>query len=102
MARGLARAARRLALAAAAVLSAIAPAAAGVADQVGATFGLLIQDVVGAFPAIEGFVASLDGDRIYLDLTEKAGARVGQEFTVFRKGEVFRHPVTGKALGRYE
>src|SRR5262245_35199372 len=27
------------------------PTAAGVADQVGATFGLMIQDVVAAFPA---------------------------------------------------
>jgi len=28
------------------------PAGAGTADQVGATFGLLIQDVVAAFPAV--------------------------------------------------
>lgn len=95
---------RALAWAVAAALGAAlaSPATAGIADQVGATFGLLLQDVVSAFPAVEGLVVSLDGDKIYLDLTEKNGARPGQEFTVFRKGDVFRHPVTGKPLGRYE
>jgi hypothetical protein len=81
----------------------LAPAAwAGVADQVGATFGLMLHDVVSAFPPVEGLVVSLDGEQLYLDLTEKDGIRPGQEFTVFRKGEVFRHPVTGQPMGRFE
>lgn len=79
-----------------------APARAGVADQIGATFGLMLQDVVDAFPPIEGLVVSVDGDRLYLDLTEKNGIQAGQEFTVFRKGDVFRHPVTGQPMGRFE
>jgi len=81
----------------------LAPAArAGTADQVGATFGLLIQDVVGAFPPAEGLVVAAEGERLFIDLTEKNGVQPGQEFSVFRKGEVFRHPVTGRPLGRYE
>jgi hypothetical protein len=75
---------------------------AGAADQVGATFGLMIQDVVAAFPAVEGMVVAVEGDRIYLDLTGKDGVQPGQEFTIFRKGEVFRHPINGRPLGRYE
>jgi hypothetical protein len=47
-------------------------------------------------------VVAHDGDTLYLDLGQAAGARVGQEFTIFRKGDVFRHPLTGKVLGRYE
>ena len=78
------------------------PAGAGVADQVGATFGLLIQDVVSAFPPAEGLVVAAEGDRLFIDLTEKDGVRAGQEFSVFRKGEVFRHPINGKPLGRHE
>src|SRR5262249_61390962 len=66
------------------------------------TFGLLLQDVVGAFPAVEGLVVTVEGDRIYMDLAEKDGVRPGQEFTVFRKTDVFRHPVTGQPMGRYE
>jgi hypothetical protein len=78
------------------------PAAAGVADQVGATFGLMLQDVVSAFPAVEGLVVAVDGDRLFMDLTQKDGILPGQEFTIFRKGEVFRHPNSGQPLGRFE
>jgi hypothetical protein len=78
------------------------PARAGVADQVGATFGLMIQDVVDAFPPAEGLVVAAEGDRLFIDLTEKQGIRPGQEFSVFRKGDVFRHPINGRPLGRYE
>lgn len=78
------------------------PVGAGTADQVGATFGLLIQDVVAAFPPAEGLVVQVDGDRLFLDLTEKNGVQPGQEFSVFRKGEVFRHPINGRPLGRFE
>ena len=78
------------------------PAGAGTADQVGATFGLLIQDVVGAFPPAEGLVVQTEGDRLFIDLTEKDGVRPGQEFSVFRKGEAFRHPINGRILGRFE
>ena len=78
------------------------PAGAGTADQVGATFGLLIQDVVGAIPPAEGLVVAAEGDRLFIDLTEKSGVRPGQEYSVFRKGEPFRHPINGRPLGRYE
>ena len=78
------------------------PAGAGTADQVGAAFGLLIQDVVSAFPPVEGLVVQVDGDRLFVDLTEKSGVQPGQEFSVFRKGEVFRHPINGRPLGRFE
>jgi hypothetical protein len=78
------------------------PADAGIADQVGATFSLLIQDVVGAFPPVEGLVVQVESDRLFLDLTEKSGVQPGQEFSIFRKGEVFRHPINGRPLGRYE
>jgi hypothetical protein len=78
------------------------PARAGLADQVGATFNLMLPEVVSAFPPIEGLVVRVDGDRIYMDLSEKNGVLLGQEYTIFRKGEVFRHPASGKPLGRYE
>ena len=80
----------------------VTPAQAGVADQVGATFGLMLQDVVSAFPPVEGVVVQVDGEHLYMDLTKKKGVLLGQEFSVFRKGEEFRHPFNGKILGRYE
>ena len=47
-------------------------------------------------------MVAVEGDALYLDLGQGGGAQVGQEFTVFRKGEAFHHPITGKVLGQYE
>ena len=62
----------------------------------------MADDLIKAFQPIEGLVLDTNGDRLYLDVGEERGAQVGQELTVFRKGETFYHPITGKALGRYE
>lgn len=78
------------------------PAWAGLADRVGATFGLIADDFIKTSQPVEGTVVSLDGDRIFLDLGELSGIRAGQELTVYRKGEPFYHPLTAKPLGRYE
>lgn len=78
------------------------PARAGLADRVGATFALMAEDFVAAAQPMEGLVVAVDGDFLYLDLGEARGARVGQELTVFRRGQPFRHPITGQVLGRYE
>ena len=75
---------------------------AGLADRIAATFTAIADDLVKAFQPLEAVVLDRDGDRIYLDVGQETGAQVGQELTVFRKGESFRHPVTGKVLGRYE
>ena len=77
-------------------------ASAGVADRVAATFALMANDFVNAFKPIEGLVVSVEGREIFLDVTEKTGAQVGQEYTIFRKGDTFQHPLTGRTLGRYE
>jgi len=78
------------------------PAEAGLTEQVGATFALMVGEFIQAFPAVEGLVVAVEGDRLYTDLADKDGMQEGQELTVFRKGEVFRHPLTQQPLGRYE
>jgi hypothetical protein len=94
--------ARILVLAAWVALGWTSTAHAGLADRIAATFGAMADDLVKAFQPMEGFVLESDGVTVFLDIGKDAGAQVGQEFTVFRKGEVFRHPVTGKILGRHE
>jgi hypothetical protein len=86
------------------VLALLAPASAfaGMADRVAATFALMASDFVAAFQPLEGLVVSVEGTEIFIDLNAGTGAQVGQEYTIFRKGEVFTHPLTGRALGRYE
>ena len=85
-----------------AVLLAAGPAAAGMADRIGATFSLMADEFIQAFNPVEGIVVSVENDEIFLDIGQTRGAQVGQEYTIFRKGAAFAHPVTGKALGRYE
>jgi hypothetical protein len=87
---------------AALVLLVPVPVGAGLADQVGGTFTLLSSTFVRAFPPVEGMVVGVEGETLYVDLSEKEGVSTGQEFTVFRKGEVFRHPLTNQPLGRFE
>jgi hypothetical protein len=84
------------------VLAGTLPARAGVADRVAATFALMAGDFVKAFQPVEAVVISAEGTEIFLDVHEATGAQVGQEYTVFRKGDMFTHPLTGKPLGFYE
>jgi hypothetical protein len=80
----------------------LAPVAhGGVADRVGNTFGFMVDDFVKVFQPVEGVVVQLEGDAVYVDLGA-AQAYVGQELTIFRKGDRFVHPLTGKPLGHYE
>ncbi len=84
------------------MLAGATSAAAGMADRIGATFALMVDDFAKAFSPLEGLVIGVEDTALYLDIGETGGAQVGQEFTIFRKGEEFRHPITQKALGRYE
>ncbi|HEX2439284.1 MAG TPA: hypothetical protein VHT71_13340 [Methylomirabilota bacterium] len=85
-----------------AVLASAGPASGGIADRVAATFALMAGDFVKAFQPIEALVVSREGNEIFLDVSASAGAQVGQEYTVFRKGDMFQHPLTGRPLGYYE
>jgi hypothetical protein len=94
----------RHALAAALVVACVwvSPVAAGMADRVGTTFGFMAAEFIQAFQPAEGIVLSMDGNEIFLDVSARTGAQAGQEYTIFRKGASFVHPLTGKPLGRYE
>lgn len=85
-----------------ATLGGALPATAGLADRLGATFGLMADDFIKASEPVEGMVVSIEGNRIFIDLGATSGAQPGQELTVYRKGDVFYHLFTGKPLGRYE
>jgi hypothetical protein len=84
------------------LLGTFAPAGAGLADRIAATFGLMTSEFVKAFQPIEALVVAVDGELVYLDVGEEAGGQIGQEFTIYRKGDPFYHPVTGRLLGHFE
>lgn len=81
---------------------AVSPVGAGLADRVSATFALMADDFIKATNPLDGIVVAVEGATLYLDVGSREGARAGQELTVFRRGETFFHPFTGKAIGRYE
>ncbi len=97
---------RHSALVLASLLAALAvsagPVGAGLADRVGATFALMADDFIKATDPLDGIVVAVEGTTLYLDVGVREGARVGQELTVFRRGETFVHPFTGRPIGRYE
>ena len=81
---------------------AVGHAAAGMADRIGATFMMMADEFIQAFQPVEGVVVSMEGDEIFLDIGASRGGQVGQEYTIYRKGTTFAHPLTGRPLGRYE
>lgn len=74
----------------------------GVTEQVAVTFQEVAQALRDAFPPVEGLVVAVDGDRVLLDFKEREKIFPGMELRIVRRGEAFRHPLTGVVLGRYE
>ncbi len=55
-------------------------------------------DRVNQLSPLEGFIASIDGPRVAINLGESAGAKVGQEYLVLVEGNAIKDPVTGETL----
>lgn len=45
-------------------------------------------------------VASVEGDKLYLNAGKSSGLKVGDELEIYTAGRQVRHPVTGVSLGR--
>jgi hypothetical protein len=57
------------------------------------------ERLAAAFPKVEGLVVGTEAGRVILDLGASRGGRDGLELAVYRKGEEFKHPLTGQVLG---
>lgn len=60
-------------------------------------FEQLLDDIIEISPPL-GTVMKTEGKNIYLDLGKEKGVKLGQRFSLFAEGEVFKHPKTGKIL----
>jgi hypothetical protein len=89
-------------LAAVCLLGAPSPARGDVLQDLGATFEQVAREMAAAFPKIEARVAAVDGSEVRLAGPGVGTLRPGLELTAYRPGEVFRHPITDKPLGRTE
>ena len=62
----------------------------------------IVTKLLEEFPRVNGLVASVRGERLYLTLEGNTGVRPGTRMNVFRKMGAFKHPITGEVLGHFE
>jgi len=70
--------------------------------QLGRSLDRLSTEIVDLFPKVEGDVVKVQGNEAFITLGAPDNIREGMELSVVRKGEEFKHPLTGVALGRFE
>src|SRR5918996_6097531 len=93
------RAARGLALSF--VLLAVA-AVSAMAQNPQSSLGVLVDQVLGLFPKVDGDVVEVSSGVVTLSLGRREGLVAGIELSVYREGRELRHPRTGALLGRTE
>src|SRR5919109_1177068 len=70
--------------------------------QLGRSLDRLSAEIVDLFPKVEGDVVKVQGNEAFITLGAPDNIREGMELSVVRKGEEFKHPLTGAVLGRFE
>jgi hypothetical protein len=86
----------------AAFLGLLGPAQADILQDLGASYQKVAEQLVAAFPKIEVQVAGVTAEGLRVTGAGVENLRPGLELTVFRRGEMFRHPVTNQPLGHTE
>jgi hypothetical protein len=77
-------------------------AVAATAQTSPSSLGVLVDQVLGLFPKVDGDVLEVNGGAVTLSLGRKDGLVSGIELSVYREGRELRHPRTGALLGRTE
>jgi hypothetical protein len=75
---------------------------AATAQTPSTSLGVVVEQVLGLFPKVDGDVVEVDGSAVTLSLGRKDGLVAGIELSVYREGRELRHPRTGALLGRTE
>jgi hypothetical protein len=70
--------------------------------QLSRSLDRLSTEIVNLFPKVEGDVVKVQGNEAFITLGAPDNIREGMELSVVRKGEEFKHPLTGVVLGRFE
>ena len=80
----------------------VGPVRADVLQDLGTTYQKVAEELAAAFPKVEVQVAATGPEGVRLEGPGVERLRPGLELTVFRRGEVFRHPITNQPLGHTE
>ena len=75
---------------------------ADVLQDLGGTYQKTAEQLAAAFPRVELRVTAVTGITIRVEGPAVESLRPGLELTLFRRGEMFRHPVTNQPLGHAE
>jgi hypothetical protein len=62
----------------------------------------LAVEITELFPKVEGDVVKVQGGDVFISIGATDNIREGMELSLVRKGEEFKHPLTGVVLGRFE
>jgi hypothetical protein len=62
----------------------------------------MVRQIETLFPVLEGYVLSVKGDRVAIDLKRGQAVSPGQTLQLIRYGETITHPVTKAIVGREE
>lgn len=85
-----------------ALVGTVGPARADVLQDLGTTYQKAAEELAATFPKVDVQVAAVERDAVRVEGAGVGSLRSGLELTVFRRGEVFRHPITNQTLGRTE
>jgi hypothetical protein len=78
------------------------PARGDLLQDVGASYQRVAEDLAAAFPKVEVHVTAVSADGVRVEGPGVEALHPGLELTVFRRGEMFRHPITNQPLGHTE
>jgi hypothetical protein len=84
------------------LLGAGSVARADILQDLGGTYQKVAEELAAAFPKAEVRVAAVTADSVRVEGAGVENLRPGLELTIFRRGEMFRHPVTNQPLGHTE
>jgi hypothetical protein len=86
----------------AALLGGVRPARADILQDLGVSYQKVAEQLVSTFPKAEVQITAVTPDGVRIEGAGVENLRPGLELTIFRRGEMFRHPVTNQPLGHTE
>ncbi len=72
------------------------------ADNSASGIDRMVRQIEALFPVLEGYVLSVEGDRVTIDLKRGQPVKPGQTLKLIRYGKPITHPVTQKIIGHKE
>lgn len=60
----------------------------------------VVMKIYSDLPIVDGYVIKVEDEIFYIDIGSLKGMRKGMKCTIYREGEVIKHPISGEILGK--